>query len=289
MTNEEYVPELMFGHTMAQRLGYALIGRFALVNFQIFVSWKRGPACWIKIAPTVMYLLCLLNYILFPLASGYWFYIRADAMQHSIYGIYLWCVGIIWLIQMTFYLRIIKPYIYFNAMAYIASRKQAMDAKNGGVNISGSSSDELNGTVDFPHNNSNPEGSSSTKEEGYQMNYSADQGTFGGPSPDDLANKRQSFNDEPPSPPESANKNNDSSFIDQNENGKQYTELPRAFGDGEIRIGEFLNLNEDIYSLGFASLVRNELVDEILLKEDAGRPKQAYLPIKTPRGGFTTP
>ena len=53
----------------------------------------------------------------------------------------------------------------------------------------------------------------------------------------------------------------DTSFIDENDNDVPYTELPRVYGDGDIRIGTFLKLNEDIYSLGFASMVRNELVD----------------------------
>lgn len=46
-----------------------------------------------------------------------------------------------------------------------------------------------------------------------------------------------------------------------------YTEIPRRYGDGELRIGEYLNLNEDIYSLGFASLIKNETIDEVILKE----------------------
>jgi len=36
---------------------------------------------------------------------------------------------------------------------------------------------------------------------------------------------------------------------------------PRAYGDGEIRIGTYMALNEDIYSLGFACMTRNELID----------------------------
>jgi len=53
----------------------------------------------------------------------------------------------------------------------------------------------------------------------------------------------------------------------------QYTQRPRLYGDGEIRIGTYLSLNEDIYSLGFASMVRNELIDKVILKESAEQPK----------------
>jgi len=54
--------------------------------------------------------------------------------------------------------------------------------------------------------------------------------------------------------------------------------MPRQYGDGELRIGVFLNMNEDIYSLGFASLVKNETIDEVLLKDEAKRPYTTFLP-----------
>lgn len=47
----------------------------------------------------------------------------------SVYSLYIYCVLIIWLIQMLFYIFVIKPYVYFNAMAYIASRKLKWEKK----------------------------------------------------------------------------------------------------------------------------------------------------------------
>ena len=79
-------------------------------------------------------------------------------------------------------------------------------------------------------------------------------------------------------------KEEEDSFIDENDHDIPYTELPRKFGDGELRIGDYLNLNEDIYSLGFASLVKNETIDEVLLKDDAKRPKDSFVPMQTPKG-----
>lgn len=60
----------------------------------------------------------------------------------------------------------------------------------------------------------------------------------------------------------------DTSFFDENENDLQYTKRPRSFGDGELRIGTYLSLTEDIYSLGFASLAKNELINKVLLPEE---------------------
>ena len=85
------------------------------------------------------------------------------------------------------------------------------------------------------------------------------------------------------------NKVGDTSFIDENDIDVPYTELPRNYGDGEIRIGTFLSLNDDIYSLGFASLATNELIDTAILKEDAVRPTSNYMPAKTPKGSFVLP
>ena len=61
----------------------------------------------------------------------------------------------------------------------------------------------------------------------------------------------------------------DTSFIDENDNDVQYSKRERLFGDGELRIGTFLSLTEDIYSLGFASLAKNELINKVLLTEEA--------------------
>ena len=90
--------------------------------------------------------------------------------------------------------------------------------------------------------------------------------------------------DSPPSPPRNDVGNN--SFIDENDRQIPYTQLPRLYGDGELRIGTFLSLEEDIYSLGFASLYKNELVDLALLKDEGVRPKSQYLPAQTPRGSY---
>lgn len=107
------------------RLLYGIALRFVIANFLIWVSWKRGPACWIKVAPTLMYLLTLTNYILIPLGSIAFFVWHWQRMQQSVYGIYMLTVLFIWIAQIGFYFVIIRPYIYFNAMAYIASRKIA--------------------------------------------------------------------------------------------------------------------------------------------------------------------
>ena len=54
-----------------------------------------------------------------------------------------------WLIQVLFYLFVIKPYVYFNAMAYIASRKLAWEKKAREAELS----NQRDATVDFPNNN----------------------------------------------------------------------------------------------------------------------------------------
>ncbi len=137
---------------MAVRLLYAQAFRFVLANIKLWVSWKRGSQCWLSIAPTLMYILSLTNYILIPLLSISWFVWRYDKLVQSVYGVYCGTVIIIWLLQVLFYFRIVRPYIYFNEMAYIASRKQAQERKEKDAL---SRSENLNGTVDFPSPNEN--------------------------------------------------------------------------------------------------------------------------------------
>ena len=98
-------------------------------------------------------------------------------------------------------------------------------------------------------------------------------------------NNFRSLPDTPPS--QQAAKDHLESFIDENDHNIPYTEQPRAYGDGELRIGTYLALNEDIYSLGFASMLRNEIVDEAILQEEANHPQSADTvkqAIKTPKG-----
>ena len=97
------------------------------------------------------------------------------------------------------------------------------------------------------------------------------------------ADPYQHLIDTPPSLNQTVNVTNlDSSFIDENEHDIPYSKLPRGYGEGELRLGTYLILSEDVYSLGFVSLLRNEIVDVALLKEEASRPKTSWAP-RTPR------
>ena len=65
-----------------------------------------------------------------------------------------------------------------------------------------------------------------------------------------------------------------------------YSKIPRTYGDGELRLGTFLALNEDVYSLGFASLLRNEIVNDALIKEEATPPEASHKLSKTHGGSM---
>lgn len=129
MTASCYIDYLDFGHQACIKLGLICAARYILANICCFVSWKRGPDCWVKIAPTILYLLNLTNYIIIPLVMGFFFAQNWQIVNTSVYGIYMQCVCILWVFQALFYFRIIKPYIYDNATAYIASRKLAQEKK----------------------------------------------------------------------------------------------------------------------------------------------------------------
>lgn len=182
-------------------------------------------------------------------------------MQSSVYGLYLNCVLIMWVMQMLFYIYIIRPHVYFNARAYIARRRLLMERKARDAEL-GNNQDA---TVDFPNNQSQ---NSLDKD---LIAGASDQGQSYGMSSNDPAQLYQYLVDSPPPQPENET-NLESSFIDENDHDIGYTKYPRSFGDGELRIGTYLSLNEDIYSLGFACLLKNEIVDEALLKEEAARP-----------------
>ena len=170
---------------------------------------------------------------------------------------------------MLFYVRIIKPYVYFNAMAYIASRKITNEEK-----AQADLSQTLNATVDFAGNNNNNDGSQkSSSKLASDLNYPTDQGGFdNNGSFRDPMMKNLLSDGLPMSPDQAPSEKSKDSFIDENDCNLGYTKRPRNYGDGEIRIGTYLSLNEDIYSLGFASLAKNEIIDEALLKDEASRP-----------------
>jgi len=151
ITDACYVPRLDVGHKTAMKLGYAMLARFVLANFLIFVDWRTGPKWWLKVAPTVMYLLTLTNYILFPLASIFWFFMNWTKMGKSVYGIYEQTVAIIWILQMVFYFQIIGPYIFTNAKVYITRRAALWEQK--GESADADRSNASNTTVDFPNPN----------------------------------------------------------------------------------------------------------------------------------------
>jgi len=81
MTATGFVKELNSGHGMAVFLGQACLVRFILANITLWVSWKRGPDFWLKIAPTIMYLVTLLNYIIIPLMFVGFFAVHFEKMQ----------------------------------------------------------------------------------------------------------------------------------------------------------------------------------------------------------------
>lgn len=134
------------GHRMANMLLYLCTARYLLANFMLWVSWKRGPGWWIKIGPTVMYLVTLTNYILLPLGGFVFFGMHWSMMQDSVYGLYMDCVCIMWATQMIYYFYIIRPYVYFNALAYLASRKLEIERKE-----QAELSNNQDATVDFPN------------------------------------------------------------------------------------------------------------------------------------------
>ena len=151
---------------------------------------------------------------------------------------------------MLFYFFTIKPFIYFNAMVYIARRKQANERK---ALVEMDRTEDA--TVDFPQNRED----SMTND--LIAGGASDQGQSYPLIPDTPSSRGQN------------RKDLNSSFVDENDYDVPYSKLPRAYGDGELRLGTFLSLNEDIYSLGFASLLRNEIVNQALIKEEASAPK----------------
>ena len=143
-------------------LMYMMFARFILANFLVWVNWRKGPDLWLKIAPTFMYILSLCNYILFPLGSFVWFGLNWQNMGKTVYGVYEQTVAIIWLLQIIFYYRIIRPFIYANSMAYIAKRKEYMENKA----VDDIDQDELSSNVsaNFGNPNVNDSGGSSSKD-----------------------------------------------------------------------------------------------------------------------------
>ena len=76
MTLARYPEDLNYGHHMMVRVGEALLLRFVLANFTLWVSWKKGPQWWLSMAPTLMYCLTLFNYIIMPAMAMVWFVIK---------------------------------------------------------------------------------------------------------------------------------------------------------------------------------------------------------------------
>ena len=81
MTATCFVKELDGGHSMANKLWYACVIRFILANITLWFSWKRGPDFWLLVAPTIMYLVTLVNYIIIPLITVVFFAVNFYKMQ----------------------------------------------------------------------------------------------------------------------------------------------------------------------------------------------------------------
>jgi hypothetical protein len=45
-----------------------------------------------------------------------------------------------------------------------------------------------------------------------------------------------------------------------NEKCTNYFKRTRVYGEGDIRIGKFISLNDDIYSIGFISQLKDEIM-----------------------------
>lgn len=41
-----------------------------------------------------------------------------------------------------------------------------------------------------------------------------------------------------------------------------YLDRPRGYGQGDVRVGEHIDVGEDIYSLGFISQISDEIMDK---------------------------
>lgn len=48
----------------------------------------------------------------------------------------------------------------------------------------------------------------------------------------------------------------------KNDECNNYLQRLRNYGEGEVRIGQHLKLNDDIYSIGFITQLKSEIMDE---------------------------
>ena len=70
------------------------------------------------------------------------------------------------------------------------------------------------------------------------------------------------------------NSNQDNNaFVDEANNTVPYSRQKRGYGDGLLRIGSSMCLFENIYSLAFIAELNNELIDQVILRDEDKMPE----------------
>ena len=74
-------------------------------------------------------------------------------------------------------------------------------------------------------------------------------------------------------------------FIDEAKNDVPYSKQKRGYGEGDLRLGTSISLDENIYSLAFVAQLNNWTIDKVTEKENSV-PPNAVKVAQTPRGSL---
>lgn len=198
------------------------------ITFLIFAPWKKGPECYLKFSPVLFYSMMYLNYVILPLFNFVLFiYYTADPrFDLKAFPLESWIVffSIICFTRLTEFFFSLKKIVMDDARIYLQTRR----LKDQG---------QLEQLVD---------------DQAEKENENDEAQETGEPDVDPK---------EKMDPEQKALKK---VIQDLNNDDCEYMTRTRVYGEGEVRIGEQLTLNEDIYSIGFISQLRDDIMKKYL-------------------------
>ena len=88
------------------------------------MSWKKGPSCWVKIAPTLFYAFAIIAYLIVPAALTIYTHEVWGQMEDNPFFLPIFVSLCQQLLNMTQYYLVIHTLIVPEAKAYLDQRER---------------------------------------------------------------------------------------------------------------------------------------------------------------------
>jgi len=231
-----------------------------LVHILVFASWKKGPYCWLVIAPHFFMGLAVGTYIMVPAALTFYTHQVWDQIVTDRFFLFIFFSFVIQLFHFLEFYLVIYLTLVPEAKTYLAKRerKRLLDEQLG----------EARGK--HGQRNTSQEGPQYiemrelTARRLNQTDLSVDNIGTAAMTDYDGFSGLGSFTDYRPLEADPQ----EDDFVDEANNTVPYTKQKRGYGEGEVRIGTSLLLDENIYTLAYVAELTNQLIDKVTRGDD---------------------